>query len=168
MIRIAGYVNDSITDGSGLRFALFTQGCPHGCEGCHNPQTHDFNGGKEVSAEEVIALIDANPIITGVTFSGGEPMCQAKELIPVAEHVKRKGLHLAVYTGYTFEELMAMKNENVMRLIGLCDIIVDGRFVKELKSYDLKFKGSSNQRVLDAAASLAQKAPVLTGDKRWI
>lgn len=78
MIRIAGYVNDSITDGSGLRFALFTQGCPHGCEGCHNPQTHDFNGGKEVSAEEVTALIDANPIITGVTFSGGEPDVSGK------------------------------------------------------------------------------------------
>lgn len=168
MIRVSGFENDSITDGSGLRFVVFTQGCPHRCEGCHNPQTHDFNGGKDVSAEEIFEKIDANPIITGVTLSGGEPLCQAKELLPVAEHVKAKKLHLAVYTGYTFEEIIEAHNEDVIKLLSLCDILVDGRFIKSLKSYDLKFKGSSNQRTLDIRESIKEGKPIITSDERWL
>ncbi len=155
-IRIAGIVHDSITDGVGLRIAIFTQGCPHKCKGCHNPDTHDFNGGYTVTSDELIATIDKSHIITGVTFSGGEPMCQAKALLPVAKYVKIRGLNLCIYTGYTFEKLLTL-GQDVMELLKLADVIVDGPFDINQKSYELKFMGSKNQRPIDVQKTLASQ-----------
>lgn len=152
-IKIAGIVNDSITDGVGLRLTIFTQGCPHKCKGCHNPETHDPNGGYIMTSDELIALIDKSRIITGVTLSGGEPLCQAKALIPVAEHIKKRGLNLCVYTGYTFERLQSL-GDDVQKIVRLCDVIVDGPFIENQKSYDLKFMGSRNQRPIDVQKTL--------------
>ena len=103
-LRIAGTVNDSIVDGPGIRFTIFTQGCPHHCEGCHNPQTHDFNGGEIVEADEIIEKIKKNPLLDGVTFSGGEPFCQAETLADIGKEIKSLGLNVITYTGYTFDE----------------------------------------------------------------
>lgn len=165
-LHIAGVVNDSITDGPGLRFTVFTQGCPHGCEGCHNPQTHPFEGGEETTAEALCVRVAANPLLTGVTLSGGEPFCQAAALVPFARFVRERGLELAAYTGYTWEQLQRLDSD-ARELVSLCHVIVDGRFELARRSLSLRFRGSDNQRILDVAQSLAEGAPRLMCDGRW-
>ena len=157
-IKLAGLVGDSIVDGPGLRFTIFVQGCPHHCEGCHNPESHDFDGGRWADTDKIIEKIKANEIIRGVTFSGGEPFCQSEALADMAEKLKNDGYHLMAYTGYTFEQLLKMSetDENVKRLLACLDNIIDGRFVLALRSLELKYKGSSNQRTLDVQESLRQ------------
>lgn len=164
-IRLAGIVGDSITDGVGLRMTIFTQGCPHNCKGCHNPETHDFNSGYEITPADLINKIDSSHIITGVTFSGGEPMCQAKALLPIARYVKERGLHLAIYSGFTFDQLLTM-GEDVINLLRLTDVLVDGKFDISKKSMNLKFMGSTNQRPIDVQASLNQNKVVI--DASWL
>lgn len=153
-IRIAGTVNDSIVDGNGIRFTIFTQGCPHNCKGCHNPQTHDFNGGQIVSTDELLQKIKQNPLLDGVTFSGGEPFCQAHGLAVLGKKIKSLGLDITTYTGYTFEELYTGNNVHWNELLSVTDVLIDGRFVLELKDWNIKFRGSSNQRYIDCPASL--------------
>lgn len=148
-LRIAGTVKDSIVDGPGLRYVIFTQGCPHHCPGCHNPQTHDFQGGQDADVEKILDEIFNNPILSGVTFSGGEPFCQAEALMPIAEALKERGKHLMIFTGYLLEQLQKMENEAVKRLLELADIIVDGPFILEQRNLTLSFRGSENQRVID-------------------
>jgi anaerobic ribonucleoside-triphosphate reductase activating protein len=106
-IRISGIVEESIVDGPGLRYVLFTQGCPHHCKGCHNPTTHPFDGGRMVSPDWVFADVRKNPIVRGVTFSGGEPFVQSGKLAPLAERLRAAGYNLTSYTGYLYEELLA-------------------------------------------------------------
>lgn len=154
-LRIAGTVNDSIVDGPGIRFTIFTQGCPHHCEGCHNPQTHDFEGGMTVGTDELLEKIKANPLLDGVTFSGGEPFCQAHALAELGKQVKALGLNVITYTGYEFEKLYAERGSNGWgELLSVTDILIDGRFVLAQRSLELKFRGSKNQRYLDCQASI--------------
>lgn len=148
-LRIAGTVNDSIVDGPGIRYTIFTQGCPHHCLGCHNPQTHDFAGGQDADVEKILDEIFKNPILSGVTFSGGEPFCQAEALVPIAEAIKEKGKHLMIYTGYLLEHLQKMESAGVQRLLELADVIVDGPFILAEKNLTLSYRGSENQRVID-------------------
>lgn len=155
-VRIAGTANDSIVDGPGLRFTIFTQGCPHNCEGCHNPQTHRFDDGEVVSIEELYERIIKNPLLDGVTFSGGEPFCQAIPLARLGERVHELGLDIITYTGYTFEYLLENADENngYFELLNVTDFLIDGKFEIDKKSYLLKFRGSSNQRYIDCKKSL--------------
>lgn len=157
-IRIAGTVNDSIVDGPGLRFAVFTQGCPHNCEGCHNPHTHDFNGGKVCDTGEIVSLFLQNPLIDGITLSGGEPFCQAKACAELAKEAKKNSLDVITYTGYDFEYLLknADDDNGYMALLQATDYLIDGRFVLSERSLELRFKGSKNQRILDVKSSLEQ------------
>ena len=169
-IRIAGAVSDSITDGPGIRFTLFVQGCPHHCPGCHNPQTHDFNGGRDAEEDELIAAINKNPLLSGLTLSGGEPMCQARALAHFAERVRKECPRIkevACYTGFTFEELLEGKADGAMELLKQLDTLVDGRFVQALRSWEIRFAGSSNQRVIDVPASLKAGKAVLDTSERW-
>ncbi len=161
-IRIAGIVNDSIVDGAGIRFTIFVQGCPHKCKGCHNPQTHDFEGGTDTTTEELLCKIKANPLLDGVTFSGGEPFCHAVALADLAHEIHALGLDIVTYSGYTFEELLsgADMRPEWLELLKETDILIDGRYEEELKSYDVRFRGSTNQRYLDAKTSLIQKKAV--------
>ncbi len=150
MIRIAGVVRESIVDGDGIRFTLFTQGCYHNCKGCHNPETHDVNGGYLVSVEKVLAEIDKNPLLSGITFSGGDPILQADKLIPLAKGVVERGLNCYIYSGYTLEELLCM-GDDVLELLSLCDTLIDGKFVEAEKDLTLQYRGSRNQRVIALA-----------------
>ena len=155
-LRIADTINDSIVDGPGIRLTIFVQGCHHNCEGCHNPGTHDFNGGREVTMGEMLDKAAANPLLDGVTFSGGEPFCQASKLAWLGEQFKKTGLNIVTYSGYTFEQLLAGATpENGWReLLEVTDLLVDGPFVKHLRDLTLKFRGSSNQRIIDVKKSL--------------
>lgn len=149
LIKIAGVVNDSIVDGEGFRFAIFTQGCHHNCPQCHNPQTHDVNGGHEVDTDELLAQICENPLLSGVTFSGGEPFLQAKPLAELARKIHEHGLDITTFTGYTLEQLRQMNDEDVNALLEQTDVLIDGPFVAEKKDISLRFRGSSNQRIID-------------------
>lgn len=153
-IRIAGTVSNSIVDGPGFRYAIFVQGCPHNCKGCHNPNTHDFNGGKIVDTEVITNQIDEDPLLDGVTFSGGEPFCQCEPLYEIGRKVKEKRLNIVTYTGYEYEWLIEHKNENhIGDLLSVTDILIDGKFILEERSLELRFKGSKNQRIIDVKKS---------------
>ena len=152
-IRLYGTVNDSIVDGPGLRYVIFTQGCLHHCPGCHNPDSHAIDGGYIEDTEQCLLEIDQNPLLDGVTLSGGEPFLKATALIHFVQKVKKRHLHVMIYSGYTFEEILELGDEE-KKLLSLCDTLVDGKFILSLKSMELLYKGSSNQRIIDIQASL--------------
>ena len=143
-LRIADIIHDSVTDGPGLRVVVFFQGCPHNCEGGHNPDLLPYDGGKDWTVEDLLAEITRNPLITGVTFSGGEPMAQAEALIPAAKALKELGYNLWIYTGYLWEEL----DGAAKALAELADTVVDGPYVASLRSLTLPWRGSTNQRII--------------------
>lgn len=161
-IRIAGTVQDSIVDGPGLRYVVFVQGCPHCCAGCHNPQTHDFSGGRLTDTDALFDECVENPLTMGVTFSGGEPFSQAEALYELGTRLKQRGYNLMCYSGWTFEELLkkAETDEFVGKLLGILDTLVDGRFELSRRSLTLKFRGSTNQRILDVKKSLAEHTAI--------
>lgn len=163
MLSLAGVVRESIVDGAGIRFVVFAQGCPHHCPGCQNPQTWDFAGGKPTAPGTVLAEMRKNPLLDGLTLSGGEPFCQCAGMAALAALAKAAGYNVWAYTGYTLEELLARAETepDVLCLLRTLDVLVDGRFEQDKKSYELRYKGSSNQRVLDVPASLADCGPVL-------
>jgi len=155
-IRIAGVVKESIVDGPGIRYVLFTQGCPHRCKGCHNPQTHDFNGGKIVSTEDIVEdILSKVKYIDGITISGGEPLVQPEACIEIIKAVKKAGLHVIVYTGFTWEYMWSKGSGEQQLVVRMADAVVDGPFIEQLKSYNIKFRGSTNQRFIDVKASIA-------------
>ena len=164
-LRVAGLVNDSIVDDPGSRFTVFVQGRPHHCPGCHNPQSHDPNGGEVVTLEEIEARIAKNPMFSGVTFSGGEPFEQSAALAELGRWVREQGLELAVYTGYTFEQLL--DKPGARELLDVTNTLIDGRFELAQKSLLLRFKGSRNQRVLDVQKSLAAGQAIPDASDRW-
>ena len=163
-IRLAAELQkDSIVDGEGLRAVLWTQGCSHNCPGCHNPSTHDFNGGALIDLEEVYSWIDELEGHDGITLSGGDPMYQSEACLYIAKYAKKKGLNIWCYTGFTFEELLdrARNDKSIIELLKNIDVLIDGRFKLEQKSYDIKFRGSKNQRILDSKKSIKEKKPIM-------
>lgn len=146
-IRIAGIVNDSIVDGEGVRLTVFTQGCPHHCHGCHNPQTWNLDGGHEIDTEEIVEKLKENPLLSGITFSGGEPFLQPAPLTELAQAAHKLGLDVWSYTGFTLEELE--KRTDAQQLLNEVDMLVDGPYVEALRDLTLRFRGSSNQRIID-------------------
>ncbi len=163
MIRVAGIVKNSITDGPGFRYTIFTQGCPHNCFGCHNPESHSFTDGEDFSREKIIEEILEDELLDGVTFSGGEPFMQAQELALLASEIRRKSnLNIFCFTGYTWDELVeqAKTRPGWDDLLQEIDVIIDGRFEQALKSMDLRFRGSSNQCAVDVKQSLKLKHKV--------
>lgn len=149
-LRISGIIPESIVDGPGIRLTVFTQGCPHYCPGCHNPQTHDFAGGTTIDVEEILRQVKENPLLCGVTFSGGEPFCQPGPLCELARAVKELGKTVMTYSGYTYEQLTQMGRTDpaVRELLGLTDILVDGPYIEAQRDLTLRFRGSRNQRIL--------------------
>ena len=157
-IRLSGVVKESIVDGPGIRYVIFTQGCPHHCKGCHNPETWNEKSGKLKEIAEIYQEIKANPLVTGVTLSGGEPMIKAKELYSLIKKLKEENYHIMIYTGYLFEYLIENGNEEnyFLELLKLTDILVDGKFIIDQKDLLLKFRGSKNQRIIDVQKSLEE------------
>ena len=163
-MRIAGLVQDSIVDGRGLRFVVFTQGCPHNCEGCHNPDTHDPTGGREMAVDDVIKEMMSNPMTDGVTLSGGEPFMQPGDCAEIARAAHENGLNVWTYTGYTFEKLLELSEENadITALLSETDILIDGPFILAQRSMGTPWRGSRNQRLIDVKKSLAAGQAVET------
>lgn len=165
-LRLAGVVRESIVDGPGIRLTVFTQGCPHHCKGCQNPQTHDPKGGYDSNVDNIISAIKENPMLQGVTLSGGEPFMQPEALAVLAQKTHSMGLNIMTYTGYTYEQLLAGFDQHPhwKALLKETDILVDGKFILEEKSLMLHFKGSKNQRIIDVPKSLKSGEVVLKTD----
>lgn len=155
-IRLAGIVEESIVDGPGIRFVIFTQGCPHHCEGCHNPDTHSFDGGYLENIDNIINKFKRYPYGTGLTISGGEPFVQPNEVLNLILEYKKlyPRKNIMMYTGYLFEELLLSTNCAVQKILKSIDYLVDGKFELSLRDISLVFKGSSNQRIIDVKNTL--------------
>ena len=149
-ISLSGVTGDSIVDGPGLRLTIFTQGCLHHCPGCHNPQTHDPEGGSWADTEDILAAAAENPLLDGITLSGGDPFLQPVPCLALAEGAHKIGLNVWTYTGYTWEALLKET-----------DVLVDGPFLLAERSLELRFCGSRNQRLIDVKKSLAEDKVVL-------
>ena len=161
-LRLAGIEPESIVDGRGIRYVVFVQGCPHNCPGCQNPQTHDFSGGYVAVPDDLLAEMKENPMLRGVTFSGGEPFSQAEALTALAKRIKAETqLDLTVYTGWTYEQLLQSPNPAVLSLLNQADYLVDGLYVEAQRDLTLHFRGSSNQRVIDLSATRREGHVVL-------
>ena len=165
-ISMAGIVSDSIVDGPGIRTAYFAQGCPHHCEGCHNPETWPFEGGTPMETQALADIARSNPLCRGVTFSGGEPFAQAEGFSELADILRGESYEIASYTGYTFEHLRDHGTEAQRKLLQKLDVLVDGPFILAERCLELVFRGSANQRILDVPRSLASGTPVPAAP-RW-
>lgn len=167
-MRIANYIQDSIVDGPGFRMTVFTQGCPHHCPGCHNPQTHNPLGGREASLVELSEVLCSNPLTDGLTLSGGEPFAQPEACAALARVAREQGMSVWAYSGWTLEELMEDSRPGVRELLELLDVLVDGPFLLEQRSLTLQWRGSTNQRLLDVPASLEARKAILWKPKPYI
>lgn len=167
-IRLSGVASDSIVDGVGLRFTVFTQGCPHHCPDCHNPQTHSFTDGYTQEVEGLFPLMEENPLLDGLTLSGGEPFVQPEACLILAKKAHTLGLNVWAYTGYTWEELFAENEPSRMQLLREVDVLVDGRFIAEEKTLGILFRGSRNQRLIDVQKSLETNAVVLWEKEEFV
>lgn len=166
MLRIAGIERESIVDGPGIRTVIFCQGCLKHCEGCHNPETWDLSGGRQISIDEILSIIHSNPLCHGITYSGGEPFLQAEELTKLSERLKNEGYEIASYTGFTFEELLNGTKEQ-QDLLSVLDVLIDGPFILTERTLELNFRGSCNQRILNVPESLRAGHAVLEDSSRW-
>jgi anaerobic ribonucleoside-triphosphate reductase activating protein len=153
-VQIAGVAAESVTDGPGLRTTIFFQGCKHHCAGCHNPQTWDFEGGTRYDLEAFISKLPDSPLVKGVTLTGGDPFYQPLAVAAVARGYKQRGKDVWAYTGFTWEELLEVKDAGQLELLRTCDVLVDGPFIQSQLSLDLPFRGSSNQRLISVRESL--------------
>jgi anaerobic ribonucleoside-triphosphate reductase activating protein len=162
-IKIAGIIKESIVDGPGIRLVVFAQGCVHNCIGCHNPETHSFSGGYYIEIDEIVEMVKKNPLLDGITLSGGDPFVQAKACANLANRIKNMGLNVVTYTGYTFDEIIKEMeiNHSWEQLLYSTDILIDGPFDIDKKSLLLKFKGSENQRIIDVKRSLEKNNIIL-------
>lgn len=150
-IRLAGVIRESIVDGPELRFVVFTQGCPHKCKGCQNPETHSPDGGFMTTTAAIWREIAKNPLLKGITFSGGEPFLWAHELAEIGHAARESGLNIMTYSGWTWEQLLAKakSEKGVAELLSVTNYLVDGPYVDAKRDLNLLFRGSSNQRILD-------------------
>lgn len=167
MLDLSGIITDSIVDGPGIRTAVFAQGCPHHCPGCHNPETWAFGCGTAMSPERILEIVKSNPLCRGVTFSGGEPFAQAADFAALARLLKARGYEVASYSGFTFEALLEGTDDQ-RALLGSIDILIDGPFLLAERSLEVPFRGSRNQRILDVPQSLAAGKAVPTTSRRWL
>ena len=157
-LRILDIVEDTMVDGPGFRTSIYCAGCSHACPGCHNPQSWSFDGGREMTVEQIMRIIEADPY-ANVTFSGGDPMYQAAGFAELAQTIhQRTQKDIWCYTGFTFESLI---QDDQRELLSHIDVLVDGPFIRALHDPDLLFRGSSNQRLIDVPASLYSGKTVL-------
>jgi len=150
VLRLSGLTSESLVDGPGLRYVIFTQGCPHRCPNCHNPTSWDMDTGKEFTVKEIIRILKKQKKIQGVTFSGGEPFLQAAGLTQIALAAHQLGLDVVTYSGFTYEELIEQGKDdiNITALLSASDLLIDGKYIDAKRNTSLPFRGSSNQRII--------------------
>jgi len=168
-MKLSGITPESLVDGPGLRYVIFTQGCPHQCANCQNPETWETNAGKEFTVKQIARMMkQQKKTIRGVTFSGGEPFLHAAELAETAAAARKLGWDVVTYTGYTYEELLQLIKDGdggAESLLNATDILIDGKYVHSLRDINLQFRGSSNQRIIDVAKT-REKGEIVLWKKR--
>ena len=163
-IRLAAPLqSDSVVDGFGVRTVVWTQGCSHNCPFCQNPQTHDFEGGALFELEDLFEELKNLEKQDGITLSGGDPLFQIDAVTELAKFAQSINLNVWCYTGFTYEQILEMgkKNKKYIDFLNYIDVLVDGKFVNELKDFNLLFRGSSNQRLINMKETLKQNRVVL-------
>lgn len=156
-LRILDIIEGTTVDGPGFRTSIYIAGCLHQCPGCHNPQSWDFNNGKQVSISELMIKIKSEDF--NVTLTGGDPLYHPEEVAELAKMISFGGYTLWIYTGFVWEDIV---NEPIFReVLKYTEVIVDGPFIKEFKDPDLLFRGSSNQRLIKVSESIHAAHPVL-------
>ncbi len=155
-VRVVRVVEGTSVDGPGLRTSIYVAGCRHQCPGCHNPQTWDFMAGKDMTVDELMEIVRYNGF--PVTLTGGDPIYQAEALVPLAEAIAKEGLGLWCYTGFTYEELLETADPAVEKLLNLVDVLVDGPFIAAERDTSLRFRGSTNQRLINIKKTRANKS----------
>ena len=163
-MNIVGVNFESIADGEGVRVVIFCSGCLHNCKGCHNPTSHSFTVGREFTnalQSKIISYIKNTPFISGITLSGGDPMYNAKELLPFVQRIRNEFPNKTVwiYSGFTYHEIL--KDNDMLELLKLCDVLVDGRFIIEQRDITLPYRGSRNQNIIDINKSINSEEVVL-------
>lgn len=168
-IRLYGLVTDSIVDGPGFRVSVFTQGCPHHCPGCHNPESHPMEGGTVWTLDDVEKKFTGNPLLSGITLSGGDPFAQAGPCAELARRAHARGLDVWAYTGYTYEQLLkkAESEPEITALLAETDVLVDGPFLLAERSLELEFCGSRNQRLIDVPRTRRTGTVTLYAPPQW-
>ena len=161
-LQIGGFLDNSLVNGDGMRAVVFVSGCRHNCESCQNQAMQSFNYGDSILVHDMLQKIAKNmPIIKGVTFSGGEPFESALALSKLSEEVKKLGLNIWCYTGYTYDEIIQSEDRDKLRLLRFIDVLIDGKFYEELKIDASKYTGSSNQRIIDVGKSISENKIIL-------
>ena len=163
-IRLAAPLQyDSVVDGEGIRTVIWTQGCSHNCKGCHNPETHDFNGGALIDIEDIKKELMNLKFQDGITLSGGDPFMQPDACLEIARFAKKIGLNVWTYTGFTFDQLKTLGRTKpvIIELLKNIDVLIDGKFVLEEKTYEAPYRGSKNQRIIDVQHSLIKNEIVI-------
>lgn len=151
MLQILNIIEDTMVDGPGFRTSIYCAGCRHHCPGCHNPQSWAFDQGHEMSTDDIMKIIEADPY-ANVTFSGGDPMFQAAGFTELAREIhQRTNKDIWCFTGFTYESLITQEQRELLEQV---DVLVDGPYIEKLRDPDLLFRGSSNQRLIDVQASL--------------
>lgn len=148
-MRILDIVPGTSVDGPGLRTAIYFAGCDHRCPGCHNPQSWDFGGGKDMSLEEIMAVVIENDF--DVTFTGGDPLYRVEEILPLARKIREHGKSIWCYTGFIYEDVLTDPHKK--EILDYLEVLVDGPFIESLRDIHLLFRGSSNQRLIDIRKS---------------
>ncbi len=154
---------DSIVDGKGLRTVIWFQGCSHNCKGCHNPKTFPFNTGIELDTKDIFNMIDNLEDQDGITFSGGDPMFQPEAFLEILKYSKSKGYNNWAYTGFLYEDILN-KDKVYLEILKYIDVLIDGKFVLEEKTFEAKYRGSRNQRLIDVQKSLKNNKVVVTDE----
>ena len=162
-IKLSGEIKESIVDGPGIRYVVFTQGCHHNCKGCHNPETHDINGGYFKEIDEIINDFKKYPYMSGLTLSGGEPFLQKSAILSLITQFKilYPNKNVIIYTGYTYEHLIKENDEEIINIVNNVDYLIDGPFILEKRDISLKFKGSTNQRIIDVKKTLLENKIII-------
>ena len=161
-LSIIGLSGETFAEGLGFREAIFSAGCNHRCKNCHNPRTWDINNGTFTPIQEIYNILglECNPLLDGVTFTGGDPMYQAEGFCELAKIIKKNtDKDIWCYTGYLFEDIVNIRDEKY-ELLKYVDVLVDGRYVDELRDLTLAYRGSSNQRIIDVPESLKQNSVI--------
>lgn len=160
-LRVLDIIDGTIVDGPGLRTSIYFAGCKHRCPGCHNQQSWDFEAGRDMTIDEILAHVEENQF--DVTLSGGDPLFQMPAMLQLCRALKERGVNLWCYTGYTYEQVA--EDPALVPILELVDVLVDGRYVEQLRDISLRFKGSSNQRLVDVRHSAPGKVTIWTDNQ---
>lgn len=164
-VNVLDITVDDIANGIGIRSAVFLAGCRWQCQGCWSPQSWDFNAGKEMTIDEIAEKVCSNPLLEGLTLTGGDPFYNPEKALMIIKKVKEKrpDINVWCWTGFTFEALQKLNDSNIRKkLLQHCDIIVDGKFILAQRDLTLRWKGSANQRVIDVQKSLKENKVVIS------